>query len=246
MYEGFGGDEKEKRGRFGASLVVSFVVYGAIAAAVVAGSTFAHAVIQEDALVQVEFARAAEAPPPEPPPPPPPPVAAAPRARAPRAPRHHALEAPSEIPDERPAESGGALTDEGALDGSEDGVPGGTGAPPAPRAAPPPPPPPPPPRPVVPVQVTEAMTPPIPLETNRAPDYPEHARRTGVQATVIAKIVVNEDGSVGTIEILRGHPELDDVVRETLARWRFHPARLEGRPVMAYRIIRVPFRLSNI
>jgi TonB family protein len=86
----------------------------------------------------------------------------------------------------------------------------------------------------------------VPAGGNRPPAYPEAARASGVEGMVIAKIVVTESGSVGSIEILRGHPAFDDAVRAALRTWRFTPAMVEGRPTSVYRIIRVPFRLNNM
>jgi len=67
-----------------------------------------------------------------------------------------------------------------------------------------------------------------------------------VQATVILKIVVLESGAVGEIEVLRGHPLFDAPAIAAVRRWRFRPARLDGRPISVFRIIRIPFRLEGL
>lgn len=236
-------EQPQSRSRFFASMGLSLVVYGIGAALLVTATAVAKSAISEEELVQVEFAQAPEPPPPPPPVAEPPPPSAEPP--SPRTARARALTQPVEIPDETPEQSDEPLAGAG-------GVPGGSGEGPVPEAAPPPPPvveaapvpPAPAPRPRGPIQLPEQATPPSPDSGNRPPAYPEAARSSGVNATVIAKIVVERDGSVGSIEIMRGHPLFDEEVRRTLATWRFEPARLDGEPIAVFRIIRVPFRLD--
>jgi TonB family protein len=76
------------------------------------------------------------------------------------------------------------------------------------------------------------------------PEYPSDARAQGVEATVIATVVINEQGRVTRVVIRRGHPLFDDVVRQALMSWRYTPARVAGENVEVYWNVRVPFRLE--
>lgn len=96
-----------------------------------------------------------------------------------------------------------------------------------------------------PVQIPEEAVPPVALE-RPMPAYPDGARRSGVQAEVVARVVIDEDGTVSAVEILRGHPDFDALVRDALRHWRFQPATVDGRALAVYQIVRVPFRLENL
>ena len=97
-----------------------------------------------------------------------------------------------------------------------------------------------------PVQLPENATAPEPLENNVPPEYPAEARASGTSATIIARIVVDTDGSVGRVDILRGHPLFDDVVKNALRAWRYRPAQYDGTALAVYQIVRIPFRLENM
>jgi protein TonB len=235
-----------------ASLLVSLVIYGALAAVGVAITATATGVVPREELMQVAFAPrpppppAIEEAPPPPPPPPPPRKTKAPRRRVQR----ESMAAPTELPDLIPEESDAELVEAehtGPVEGFLDGVEGGNGDEPVEETPPPPPPPPEPERgPRGPIHLPEKATPPQPLESNLRPDYPDEARRRGVQGLVIAKVVVLDDGRVDQIEILRGPEIFHEPVRRALETWRFTPAHFEGYRISVYRIIRVPFRLNNM
>ncbi len=153
--------------------------------------------------------------------------------------------APKEVPTTAPKEGNpDAPVAElpGVPGGSPDGVVGGTGtggggvvAPKATASAAPAPPPPPM------TLVTEAVAPPRALR-QEMPQFPEEARKAGVQVVVTVKYVVNEDGSVSDVVVVKGHPMLDAEVVRAVRAWRFSPATLDGRPVRVTRYAKLPFR----
>jgi Zn-dependent M28 family amino/carboxypeptidase len=53
--------------------------------------------------------------------------------------------------------------------------------------------------------------------------YPSLARQTRTSGTVIFDIAVAEDGTVGHVEAVKGHPLLIDPTRKGLGKWRFEP-----------------------
>lgn len=251
MFEDFA--ETRPRGgsgkRFGASLVASVVVFSVLGGAALAVSATVGTAVYREELRQVAFApppsreEVKAAPPPEPEPPPPPPSKRAKTDR--RRVERDELAAPDAIPDARPDEAEGELVASSAS-GPLDGFVDGGRRREEPVAVAPPPPPPPPPRRPEPVYITEHVVPPVPASSNATPAYPDAARRSGVQGVVVAKIVVLEDGRVGLVEILRGPEVFHETVRDALSGWRFTPARLDGRPIAVFRIVRVPFTLDNV
>ena len=77
------------------------------------------------------------------------------------------------------------------------------------------------------------------------PAYPEDARRQGIEALVVVKFVVSENGAVEEPKIVRGHPLFDAAVLSSVRTWTFQPATLEGRAVRAVRMVKIPFRLKH-
>jgi TonB family protein len=96
-----------------------------------------------------------------------------------------------------------------------------------------------------PIVMPERATPPRPRNTNRAPSYPEVARKKGVEGTVILKVVITEDGDVEKIKVLRGDEPFLAAALAVVRQWRYAPAVVDGEKVSVYRIIKVPFRLRR-
>ena len=173
------------------------------------------------------------APPPPPPAPPPPPLSrpapAKPVAQAVPAPSTSALVAPVEAPKTiEPEPEGPEYLDEGVPGGVEGGVPGGivggvVGGLPEP---PPPPPPPAPPR--GPVRVGGQIQAPT-LIHRVEPYYPPTAVDARLQGVVILEAIVDRDGSVAEVKVLRSvNPLLDREAVLAVKQWRYSPLVLNG------------------
>jgi len=126
----------------------------------------------------------------------------------------------------------------GALGGVEGGVPGGiaggiVGGIVSP--APPPPPPPPPPLPPVPVprapvRIGGQITAPALLHRVE-PIYPDVAAIAQLSGIVILEAVVNTEGCVESVKVLRSrHLLLDNASSDALLQWRYSPLVLNGVP----------------
>lgn len=90
--------------------------------------------------------------------------------------------------------------------------------------------------------------PPKPLKSNARPRYPEsekRKRRSGSVVTVLLKIAIHADGSVGTIDVLQGEEPFVSAAREAVKSWRYEPARLHGQPISIFRKTRVSFELTT-
>lgn len=65
------------------------------------------------------------------------------------------------------------------------------------------------------------------------PVYPELARRARIQGQVVLMMTVDETGQPVQVQVLGGHPVFHEAARQAARQWRFEPARMNGRPVMA-------------
>lgn len=77
------------------------------------------------------------------------------------------------------------------------------------------------------------------------PDYPVAARRAGVEGAVILRAVINRDGTVGDVDIVKDLPlGLGEAAARSVKRWRFQPATLDGVPISVYYTVTVNYRLQ--
>jgi len=78
------------------------------------------------------------------------------------------------------------------------------------------------------------------------PRYPAQAEAQGIEGEVVARILVDAEGSVRQVTILSSRPEevFDRAAVEALQKWRFTPAKLQGRAVRVWARKRVVFKLN--
>lgn len=75
------------------------------------------------------------------------------------------------------------------------------------------------------------------------PHYPGEARVARVAGVVILETVIDENGTVGDVRVLKPLPYgLDRAAMEAVKQWRFEPATLEGKPVPVLFNITFSFR----
>jgi TonB family protein len=78
------------------------------------------------------------------------------------------------------------------------------------------------------------------------PGYPIDLMRANVQGTVTLYAVIHSDGSVGDIRVLSSPDErLEPFAKSALARWKFHPATKDGKPVALEAVVMIPFRANK-
>jgi len=77
---------------------------------------------------------------------------------------------------------------------------------------------------------------------NPLPPYPRVAREHGWEGTTLLRVEVLDDGSGGTVEILKssGYQVLDEASLETVRHWRFLPARSGDIPIRS--LVEIPIR----
>ncbi len=88
----------------------------------------------------------------------------------------------------------------------------------------------------------------IAYETATPPAYPVQALRTGIQGTVLLRVLVDPSGKPAQVlvEHSSGSRMLDDAARRhVLAAWRFHPAIRNGRAIEAWAVVPVRFNLDQ-
>ena len=82
---------------------------------------------------------------------------------------------------------------------------------------------------------------------NPAPAYPPSSRRNGEEGRVLLRVRVSADGLAEAVDIQHGSgfPRLDDAARETVANWRFTPARRGAQAIASTVIVPITFRLGH-
>ncbi len=75
------------------------------------------------------------------------------------------------------------------------------------------------------------------------PDYPEWARRAGVDGTVTIKALVGRDGRVEDARVSISVPALDASALQCVRQWIFKPAMAGGAPVAVWVVVPVKFIL---
>jgi TonB family protein len=76
------------------------------------------------------------------------------------------------------------------------------------------------------------------------PSYPELARKAGYEGVAILYVIVGQDGSPQNIRIARpAGMGLDEAAVSTVEKWRFDPARRDGKPVAVAVHVEVSFKL---
>lgn len=103
--------------------------------------------------------------------------------------------------------------------------------------------PPPPPEPAGPIRLHSGMKAPV-KTTDVAPVYPVIAKTAHVQGVVILEAVLNAQGGVESVRVLRSLPLLDQAAVDAVQQWRFTPALLNGQPVPVVMTVTVNFTLQ--
>jgi len=206
--------------------------------------------IYTEALPKTMMATMLTAPPPPPPPPPPPAATQVVHVK----PQAHLMDAgklvaPKIIPKDVKIIKEDAEPDMGAV-GMTGGVPGGVaggsmggvlrgviggmgGAPPPPK-----------PRPTGPIRVGGNVQ--AARILNRVqPVYPPLARQTRISGTVRLHAIISKDGTIQQLEVMSGHPLLQQSALDAVRQWRYQPTLLNGEPVEVDTTIDVIFSLNQ-
>lgn len=84
------------------------------------------------------------------------------------------------------------------------------------------------------------------LDKKIDPLYPEDSRKNHQEGVNVYEAVIGPTGCVRELHLSRGsYPVLDIAGMEAIARWRYKPATLDGRPVQVYLTVTVTYRLGR-
>ncbi|MCX6953505.1 MAG: energy transducer TonB [Verrucomicrobia bacterium] len=76
-----------------------------------------------------------------------------------------------------------------------------------------------------------ATEPPVPVRT-AAPDYPDDMKRDGVSGVVMVKCTIDAQGNVTTSIVEKSsNAAFEKPAVEALKKWKFKPARADGKPI---------------
>lgn len=75
------------------------------------------------------------------------------------------------------------------------------------------------------------------------PVYPPMALSARVEGTVIMEAIIDENGAVTDLKVLRSIPLLDAAAKEAVLKWRYSPTTLNGMRVPLVMTVTVTFRL---
>ncbi len=96
---------------------------------------------------------------------------------------------------------------------------------------------------IAPVRLHPGMTAPVKV-ADAAPGYPAIARIAHIQGVVILEAVLDVEGRVDSVRVLRSIAQLDRSAVDAVKRWRFTPALLNGQPVSVVMTVTVNFTLQ--
>jgi TonB family protein len=77
------------------------------------------------------------------------------------------------------------------------------------------------------------------------PEYPELARRAGVQGTVVLDTVVSAKGAVTQTKLVSGPEALSQAAMDAVRWWRYEPYLINGQPAAVETTVALNFRLAN-
>jgi protein TonB len=77
------------------------------------------------------------------------------------------------------------------------------------------------------------------------PIYPPLARQTRISGTVRLHAIISKDGTIQQLEVISGHPLLQQAALDAVRQWRYQPTLLNGEPVEVDTTIDVIFSLNQ-
>lgn len=86
---------------------------------------------------------------------------------------------------------------------------------------------------------------PTPLKVVQ-PEYPDSARRAGIEGTVYVKVLVEKDGKASKVVVIKSDAEIfnEPAVKAAL-QWTFTPAMLHDKPIAVWAAVPFRFKLST-
>ena len=77
------------------------------------------------------------------------------------------------------------------------------------------------------------------------PIYPPIAKTAHISGTVVLHAIIGKDGTIQQLEVMSGHPLLQQSALDAVRQWRYQPTLLNGDPVEVDTTIDVIFSLNQ-
>jgi len=76
------------------------------------------------------------------------------------------------------------------------------------------------------------------------PEYPPEASARGLRGIVILELIIDEQGKVADLEVVRSVPPFDDAAVEAARHWEYEPTRVEGKLVKVRLTVPITFAIK--
>jgi protein TonB len=83
------------------------------------------------------------------------------------------------------------------------------------------------------------------LEHKVEPEYPADAKEKHVEGTVLLNVDIDDEGNVGRVELVSGHPMLAPAAMDAVLEWKYRPFVLNGAAVPVETTVEVKFALAE-
>jgi TonB family protein len=77
-----------------------------------------------------------------------------------------------------------------------------------------------------------------------APRYPDEAKDKRIQGIVILEAIIDAEGNVTHVRVLRSIPALDQAAIDAVKQWKYEPTLMDGVPVPIVMTVTVGFALT--
>jgi protein TonB len=78
-----------------------------------------------------------------------------------------------------------------------------------------------------------------------SPVYPPIAASARIEGTVVLEAVIDREGNVSNLRVVKSIPLLDNAALEAVRQWKYEPTRLNGRPVPVVMTVTLSFVLKR-
>jgi len=83
------------------------------------------------------------------------------------------------------------------------------------------------------------------LDEKVDPEYPADAKEKHIEGTVVLNVDVDDDGNVGRVELVSGHPVLAAAAMDAVLQWKYRPFVSNGAPMAVETTVQVKFALTK-
>ena len=78
------------------------------------------------------------------------------------------------------------------------------------------------------------------------PEYPADAKEKHIEGTVVLNVDIDDEGNVGRVELVSGHPMLAPAAMDAVLQWRYRPFVLNGAAAPVETTVEVKFALGGL